>query len=1086
MSEAFDPREKSEVYEAPTVDSEDAPKAPPDFPAQHWDRYHYIALLGEGGMGRVYRMHDPRLNRSVAVKFLKSESERQVQRFLREARAQAQVEHENVCKIYEAGQVDGLQYIVMQFLDGVTLSQLREKLTLDQKVRLMRQVCDGIHEAHRLGLIHRDIKPSNIIVEKRENGWHPYVLDFGLVREASSQDTTLTGAIVGTPGYMAPEQAWGKVDQIDRRVDVYSIGATLYFLLGGKSPVDSTSTMDALRKLLEEEPDPLRKVSPNVPLDLETIVMKCLEKDPNRRYPSARAVADELQRYLDGDPIQARPLSAAGRLLRKARKNRALVTVSGVAILALLTVGAIAIHTSLQARKQAELAQEFGRQVQSMEAILRLGHTIPLHDTSGERQMIRDQIEIIRKRIRDLGSAANGPGHYALGRGYLSLNQPVEAAKELQLAWDAGYRVPEVGCALGLALGQRYEHELETVEAIRNKDVRDAKRKEIEQLYRDPALVYLKAGRSASIVSSNYVEGLILFYEKKYDDALKKADEAARRLPWIYEAYLLKAQVYTAIGNDRRASGNTAEALEAYDHVKSAYDTAMRIGESDPEVYEGLCGLWINVMYLRVYSTGGDLKPELDKAVAACNQALQTEPDREPVFVRLSNAYWLYGNAQDLIGQDPTPTLQKSIDSGNRATALNQRDPLAFKNLATAYQLLANQQNHKNQDPRPLLQLAVQNYNKSLVIKPDDIATYNSLGNTYAIEGDYLRDKGQDPSPSYLASIDTFKKGIEFDPRFAYIHSNLGVTYKDLAWYEENHGIDPEKHLNLAIVSYKKCLELKPDDSLAHNNLGNAYNRLARYALRTGRDPIPQSELGMKVLTKVIEMNPSYGTPYSNLGEIYRIRGEYAFARGNDPMPDWDTAIATLQKGLTVKKGDAGFLDDLATVYLDLGRYELFNGKEPVSAAKARDLEQQALAVDPERSNSFQRIGESDLIDAEFYIRNRRPAAALLARAKEALQKALANNAENTFVLRDLADNFRLSAMDAKTPETKRAAILEGLETTKRILAINPKMPDAMALRSQLFQLQWELDGAPDAQSQSAEALKTALALNANLSRFYR
>jgi serine/threonine-protein kinase len=1078
-------REESEIHDAATMDSSGKIATPPDFPASEWDRYKYVSLLGEGGMGRVYRMLDPRLNRPVAVKFLKSESAGQIQRFLREARAQAQIEHDNVCKIYEAGEVEGLQYIVMQFIDGRTLSRTREDLTLEQKVRLMRQVCEGIHEAHRMGLIHRDIKPGNIMVEKRESGWHPYVLDFGLVRDAASQDVTMTGAILGTPGYMAPEQAWGKIDQLDRRVDVYGLGATLYFLLGGKSPVDSVSTMDALRKLLQEEPDPLRKVSPGVPADLETIVMKCLEKEPNRRYPSARALAEELQRYLDGDPIQARPASLADRLLKKARKNRALVAVSAVALILVLVAGGFAVQASLQARRQSELAQEFGRQVQGMEAILRIGHTIPLHDTRGETQMIREQMDQIRKRMQDLGPAAHGPGHYALGRGFLSLNQPDAAAKELQLAWDGGYRAPEVGCSLGLALGQLYEHELETVEAIRNKDVREARRKEIETKYRDPALVYLKEGRSARIVSSDYVEGLILFYEKKYDEALKKASEASRKLPWIYEAYLLTAQVYTAIGNERRASGNTEGAMDAYNDVQSAYKMAVRIGESDPEAYEGLCSLWINVMYLRVYSTGGDLKPDLDKAVAACDSALQAEPDREAVFVRKANAYWLYANAQDLAGEDPSESLQKSIKSGNDAIRLNPRDPLAYKNLATAYQLVGNQENHKNKDPRPSLRLAVNNYGKALTLKPDDIATYNSLGNTYAIEGDYLRDKGQDPSPSYLASIDTFKSGIEIDSRFAYIHSNLGVTHKDLAWYEEQHGISPEQHLNLAVASYKKCLDLKPDDSLAHNNLGNGYKALARYYLLTGRDPHSYLDPAIEVLTRVIQTNPTYGSPYSNLGEVYRIRGEYAFATGKDPLPDWNTAIATLQKGHEVKKGDAGFLDDMATVHLDFARYELFRGEEPVSARRVRELEEQALAIDPERESALQRVGESWLIEAESLLKRGKSATAPLRKAEDALQKALTSNTQNTFVLRDLADRLLLAAQDARQLEAKRAAIAEGIAAADRVLAINPKMADALAIRGQLYLLQWKLDGTADSRGKSKDSLSAALALNANLSRLY-
>src|SRR5581483_10179391 len=184
-----------------------------------WDRYRDEGLLGEGASGRVYKAWDAILKRHVALKFLRADSEEWSRRLVRESQAQARVEHEHVCKVYEAGEHEGRPYIAMQFVNGPTLAQASREMSLEEKVRLMIGVADALHAAHRLGVIHRDIKPSNILVERTESGWKPYVADFGLARELASLHATVTGA-AGTPQYMSPEQARGDNSLVDRRSDV--------------------------------------------------------------------------------------------------------------------------------------------------------------------------------------------------------------------------------------------------------------------------------------------------------------------------------------------------------------------------------------------------------------------------------------------------------------------------------------------------------------------------------------------------------------------------------------------------------------------------------------------------------------------------------------------------------------------------------------------------------------------------------------------------------------------------------------------------------------------------------------------------
>jgi eukaryotic-like serine/threonine-protein kinase len=296
------------------------------YPVSNWDRYEFIRLLGVGGMGRVYLAKDPRLNRLVALKFLSSDNPEANRRFIREAQNQAKIEHEYICKVYEVGETEGHPYIAMQYIDGKPIREAMEQMTVEQKVKVIKQTAEVLHTAHRKNLIHRDIKPDNIMVEKSEEGnlW-PYVMDFGIAKETDVKGHTVTGAIMGTPNYMSPEQAKGELDRLDRRSDVYSLGATLYKLLVGRPPFDGTSTVEILRKVVDEEPVPIRKLDASLPVDLETIVMKCLEKEPERRYQTAKQLAEELGRYLDEEPIQARPVNRAqraARVIKKATKQK--------------------------------------------------------------------------------------------------------------------------------------------------------------------------------------------------------------------------------------------------------------------------------------------------------------------------------------------------------------------------------------------------------------------------------------------------------------------------------------------------------------------------------------------------------------------------------------------------------------------------------------------------------------------------------------------------------------------------------------------------------------------------------------------
>jgi eukaryotic-like serine/threonine-protein kinase len=305
--------------------------------------YRVEAVLGHGGMGVVYRAWHLRLDRAVALKMLLAGSyarPEQRDRFLREAQAVAALHHPNIVQVHDAGEVDGRPYFTMELVEGGDLAQHVQGVPQPARegASLVATIADAVHTAHQIGIVHRDLKPNNILLTK---GGTPKVSDFGLARRLEADDgLTLSGAPLGTPSYMAPEQARGDRDAIGPATDIYALGTILYELLTGRPPFRSDTTSATLHQVVNEEPVPPRRLNLRVPRDLETICLKCLHKEPQKRYASAQALADDLRRFERGEPIKARRVGSLERAARWARRWPALAAAifSGV-LLALALVG---------------------------------------------------------------------------------------------------------------------------------------------------------------------------------------------------------------------------------------------------------------------------------------------------------------------------------------------------------------------------------------------------------------------------------------------------------------------------------------------------------------------------------------------------------------------------------------------------------------------------------------------------------------------------------------------------------------------------------------------------------------------------
>ncbi|MFH1176300.1 MAG: protein kinase, partial [Acidobacteriota bacterium] len=840
------------------------------------ERFEVVEVLGTGGMGTVYKAWEPALKRYVALKFLRRDDPEVARRFALEAQAQARVEHDGICRVFDVGEAEGKPYIVMQYIAGKTLRQLRDELLLAEKLKLMKQVADAVHAAHREGLIHRDLKPGNIMVERTPEGvWKPYVLDFGLAQDQFAPGLTRTGMIMGTPQYMAPEQARGEVHTLDRRTDVYSLGAVLYELLGGEPPFAAATEVETLMRLVQEDPRPLRALAPRTPVDLETIVMKCLEKEPQRRYDSARALAEDLERYANGEPIMARRASWAYVLGKKARKHKAAVSVGAVALAVILFMLAVGVRTRLRAAERAALVQEFGQELERGESFLRVSLTLPLHDTRREVALMLERMKRIETTMKRVGRVAQGPGNYALGRAHLVLKEYAAARGRLEAAWSSGARSPEVAYALGQTLGELFQVALEESRRTASRELREARRAQLERELREPALAYLRQSAAGAGLAPAYVEGLVALYGQKWELALAKAEAAFAAAPWLWEAEKLRGDACVSLATARQDKGDFDGALAELERAGEAYRRASEIARSDASIFEAeaaRCEKLMEIATLR----GGEVAEAFKRAQAAIAAALQADPSRASAYLRRALIFHRLADAQTRRGEDPTASLDEVISGARHALDLAPAGVNAYQVLGTAYLLKAMQIDmRRGFDPLPNIERAAEALGKLLEANPGHAPALVNLGTAWALRVEHEIAHGFDPRQSLGEASKYYRLALDLSPEIVFLHNNLGnILFRRGEW-EAGNGLDPTDSLREAIAACQKGLELNPNLAYFPNLMGAAYEALGRWSYAHGRDPRVELDQALSAYRAAIEKNPAYSLAHNNAGMVKLIRASY-------------------------------------------------------------------------------------------------------------------------------------------------------------------------------------------------------------------
>ncbi|MBI4616695.1 MAG: tetratricopeptide repeat protein [Planctomycetes bacterium] len=419
-------------------------------------RYRIEATLGEGAMAVVHRAYDRELNRHVALKILKRTGrlhKNADKRFQREAMAVAKLSHPNVVTVYDVREEDGELSLVMELVQGESLDRVfaRGRPRANELARLIEKVARGVDHAHAAGIVHRDLKPSNILVA--ESG-EPKVVDFGLAHLSDSDSTALTqsGARLGTPLYMAPEQVDGRAEGISPRTDVYALGAILYEGLAGRPPHQGDSATEVYGKIAREDPVPPSRLRRGVPRDLETVVLLALEKEPRRRYRGAGELADELVRFLAGEPVRARPRGSLDRLRRLLARRRGPIFAAFVALLAAGV--AFALARAGERRSPEAATPQAEERVSGSEARLALLERMrPVEGAIQEARPflyvksadIRARIQRVELALADLSELSSRPEHAASAELWALLGMGWYFAGDSRAAWTALEKARELG-----------------------------------------------------------------------------------------------------------------------------------------------------------------------------------------------------------------------------------------------------------------------------------------------------------------------------------------------------------------------------------------------------------------------------------------------------------------------------------------------------------------------------------------------------------------------------------------------------------------------------------------------------------------
>jgi len=865
------------------------------------DRYLLGPELGRGGMGRVHAAWDPVLKRVVALKLLLGHDPDLHLRLLREARTQAKLDHPGICHIHDLGHAEGRPYIAMQLVQGRSLVDLHPELDFHAMASVLADVADAIHAAHHAGLIHRDLKPANILVETRPDGaLQPCVVDFGLARDLTALDQTLSWAVMGTPAFMSPEQTQGEA--LGPSTDIYSLGATLYALITGQPPYEGSTLAGLITNQSDSGVRAVRRLNAAVPRDLETITLKCLEREPARRYATARALAEDLRRFLANEPILARPVGPIGRLWRWSKRRPALATTAATGILASVLLLAWNGHIRATSRLREEAAQRFALEIRDAEHLLRIERMMPIHDIRPAEARLRARLATIRSEMAGLRRPSQGPGYYALGRGHLALREYAEALRNLEAAWASGFQAPEVAYGLGLTRLRQYEDL--RLQAIGRHEP-EAARQKLKRDLVPPALAWMARAKGATVDHPEYGAGLAAQAEGRHAEADGHYARALDQAPWLYEAWIARALSRMDAAYATGAPSNAVAGREALATSEGYLRQAQQLAPSDDEALYQHAYLIMGAAVSRAARTDRSVQP-IQEAHRLLEQGLTIRPDSEKIRVFLPNITLQMGFLLLSSGGDPAAMVRKTAlhleTSAFRESWTQEMDwTIAKGTLHHLWWVVADADQRFGRSPQEALAHAKRWRDQ---VGPDIHHAFTRL-----IEAKDLLDRGHSPAKLYqeaVASLETIRTAPEGETN-PFWQSTLGQTLLEQGQWEWLDRRGGRATLESAIAHLDGNVTRDGRFAYTFYHLPRAHALRARMALAVGEDPWPHVKAALAAGRQGLSINPANANLHLALADALLADGQARAASGLDARPSWGACRAELTQGEKANPRDYRF-----------------------------------------------------------------------------------------------------------------------------------------------------------------------------------
>ncbi len=901
------------------------------------DHVELRGLIGRGGMGEVHRAWDRTLERAVAVKFLLGSDPREAERVLLEARLQARVEHQHVVRVLEVGTLGGRPCLVLQLVEGTSLREVGPECGIAQRVELLRQAAEGLHAAHREGLVHRDVKPENVLVEFGGAAPRALVSDFGLAR-GDEGGLTRSGLPAGTAEYISPEQLLGTAPA-DFRSDVYALGATLYAILAGRPPFrraegrggDEEET-SLLRRILDEAPEPLPR---EVPVELRRVVAKAMEKDPAARFASAQAFADDLARYQRGEPVRARPAPVTERALRWARRNRTAARAIAAAVASLLVALGTGLLLSRRAGFDALEAARLGALAASMEARARLAWLAPLHDLRPELATVRPEVERLRA-LSERGRAA-GPASYALGKALELLDDLAGARAAYERALELGFAGPEVAEGLGEVLARTYEQERGRALKTLGPGARKERLAQLQRDLRDPALRHLARG-AADGWRSRWLQARIALLEGDLATARARAEEVLRIAPQRYEARVLEGESWMAEAERRSDAEELSEALAALDRAEVAVRSAAEWGRSDPRVLLLLARLHVRRAEF-ASRKGEDIAALVGAAQEGLDRAALLDPDAPRLLVAQATLLMDSERLASNFGRESgAPRLRRAVELMRRAVSLTPGDVEARTLLMLGLFRLGHYLLETGLPCQEPLDEGIAVHAATVALAPSDPAVHDAGANLFLAKGRNQVEAGLDGRAALEAAIRESEAALRLDPPSpGRIRQALAEALAFSGQAEWLSGVDPRPSLERA------AREAEVLHRLAGGSFIGTYRAVYVLAMSSwtlldmGADSRAFVSRALEILEQARAAHPEQPLLLFLQGQMLGVDARRRALAGEDPLPSIAESRRLVTEAARRMGNPALANESLAMLSLMAGRHQRERGRDPTAQLAAAE-----------------------------------------------------------------------------------------------------------------------------------------------------